>query len=215
MSDRWIRADWQAPDNVIAGTTLRSGDIAVIQPRGLKCWLNQVHGATVVEARTYETAPEADASISRDPEVVCVVRTADCLPVLFAARDGSEVAAAHAGWRGLAAGILENTVAAMRTAPADLLAWFGPAISQPNFEVGDEVREAFTASDAGAAACFVPNERGRWQADLYALARRRLQSAGIDRVSGGGLCTFADPERYFSYRRNAETGRLVSFVALK
>jgi len=143
------------------------------------------------------------------------VRTADCLPVLFCSADGTEVAAAHAGWRGLAAGVLENTVAAMRSDVSNLLAWMGPAISQPNFEVGGEVRDAFLAHSVAAEACFEANARGRWQADLYGLARQRLAASGVKAIYGGGWCTFADSERFYSYRRNQETGRMVSFVALK
>lgn len=215
MSAGWIRADWAAPDNVMAGTTLRDVDVDSIGVPGSKCWLNQVHGAVVVTAGPFAAAPDADASLSRNSEYTCVVRTADCLPVLFCAADGTEIAAAHAGWRGLAAGVLENTVAAMQTHAGNLLAWMGPAISQPNYEVGDEVRAVFVGADAGAGSCFEANERGRWQADLYALARRRLAAAGVERVAGGGLCTFADAERFHSYRRDAETGRLISFIALK
>lgn len=174
-----------------------------------------MHGANVVAAGEYDTPPNADASVSRDPAHVCVVRTADCLPVLFCATDGSEIAAAHAGWRGLAAGILENTLEAMEHDPAQIMAWLGPAISQPNFEIGAEVREAFVGRDPGAEACFQPNARGRWQADLYGLARRELRAAGVTRISGGELCTFADRERFFSYRRNPDCGRMISFVGLK
>jgi len=143
------------------------------------------------------------------------VRTADCLPVLFCSTDGTRVAAAHAGWRGLAAGVLENTISAMGSGVGDLLVWLGPAISQPNFEVGGEVRDAFLQNDADAAVYFEPNARGRWQADLYGLARRRLAAAGVEAVYGGGWCTFADSARFYSYRRGQDTGRMVSFVALK
>lgn len=213
MNRRWIRAEWPAPTAVIAGTTLRTGSSKSLP--GRPCFLNQVHGADVVAAGDYDTPPNADASVSSDPAYVCVVRTADCLPVLFCATDGSEIAAAHAGWRGLAAGILENTLEAMEHDPAQILAWLGPAISQPNFEIGAEVREAFIGRDAGAEACFQPNARGRWQADLYGLARRKLRAAGVTRISGGELCTFADRERFFSYRRNPDCGRMISFVGLK
>jgi hypothetical protein len=161
----------------------------------------------------FDSPPDADASVGRKVGDVCVVRTADCLPVLFCSIDGSEIAAAHAGWRGLAAGVLEATVAKMTHAPRDLLVWMGPAISQPAFEVGAEVRDAFTAQDPGAAGCFVANDRGRWQADLYKLASRRLSALGVSRVDGGGLCTYADTERFFSYRRNPDCGRMISFVA--
>jgi hypothetical protein len=140
------------------------------------------------------------------------VRTADCLPVLLCAADGTEIAAAHAGWRGLAAGIIEETIAAMSTLPADLLAWFGPAISQPAFEVGGEVRDAFLATTPLAADAFIRNKRGRWQADLYELAAQRLQLAGVSEVFGGGLCTYEDKARFYSYRRDADTGRMLSFI---
>lgn len=213
MNHRWIRAEWPAPTAVIAGTILRTGSSKSLP--GRPCFLNQVHGADVVAAGEYDTPPNADASVSRDPAHVCVVRTADCLPVLFCATDGSEIAAAHAGWRGLAAGILENTLEAMEHDPAQIMAWLGPAISQPNFEIGAEVREAFVGRDPGAEACFQPNARGRWQADLYGLARRELRAAGVTRISGGELCTFADRERFFSYRRNPDCGRMISFVGLK
>lgn len=215
MSMDWIAADWPAPANVVAGTTLRSGDIAALHLPGELCWLNQVHGTEVVRAAGYEEPPEADASVAREPGCVCVVRTADCLPVLFCSIDGTEVAAAHAGWRGLAAGVLEATVRRMQTAPGELIAWMGPAISQQAFEVGGEVLDAFVAQDRDAADCFELNERGRWQADLYALARRRLAIAGVGACYGGGLCTFSDKERFFSFRRDADSGRMVSFVALK
>jgi len=137
---------------------------------------------------------------------------ADCMPVLFAARDGSAVGAAHAGWRGLAGGVLEATVERLGVPASQLIAWMGPAIGQANFEVGDDVRTAFMATDPDAASAFVPNARGRWQCDLYALGRRRLAAMGVAGVYGGGWCTFADSGRFFSFRRNAQTGRMAALI---
>ncbi len=215
MSADWIAADWPAPDSVIAGTALRGKSLDTLGLPGEPCFLKQVHGAKVVVAAAYASPPEADASVGRLPGDVCAVRTADCLPVLFCSGDGTEIAAAHAGWRGLAAGILEATIACMTHDPADLMAWLGPAISQPAFEVGSEVKEAFVQKDPGDSRCFEPNERGRWQADLYELARRRLCAAGLTGIYGGGFCTYADTERFYSYRRDPDCGRMVSFIARK
>jgi len=215
MSGAWIRADWAAPPNVIAGTTPRSTEFESLGIPGEPCWLNQVHGAAVVDAARADNVPDADASLSAEAGRICVVRTADCLPVLICSIDGREVAAAHAGWRGLAAGVIEATVARMAHDAGDLLVWLGPAISQSAFEVGGEVRAAFVVQDPGAGGCFVPNERGRWQADLYGLARRRLEAIGVSSVSGGRFCTFRDKERFFSYRRDPDCGRMVSFIALE
>ncbi len=178
-------------------------------------WLNQVHGTEVVDldARlTGRVSATADASIATLPGRVCVVMVADCLPVLFASRDGKHIAAAHAGWRGLAAGVLERTVAALRVAPAELSAWLGPAISQQHFEVGEEVRAAFLRADAGAAACFSANDRGRCQADLVGLARRRLAALGVGAISGGAWCTFADRVQFYSHRRDGKGGRMAALI---
>jgi polyphenol oxidase len=160
-----------------------------------------------------------DAVVTAEVGRVCVIQVADCLPVLFAARDGSVVGAAHAGWRGLAAGVLENTIDALGVPPAQLLAWIGPGIGQPHFEVGGEVREALLAAapDRGAgqaAAAFQPNARGRWQCDLVALARQRLAAAGLMDVHGGNWCTFADAERFFSHRRDVRSGRMAALIWL-
>jgi YfiH family protein len=182
-------------------------------------WLDQVHGTTVV---TLDRAPlpdaplpVADAAVTRDRGIVCAVRTADCLPVLFAARAGNAIGIAHAGWRGLAAGVLEATVAAMAAlgAPAgDIVAWLGPGIGPGAFEVGGEVRAAFCDADPGAAPSFAPHGVGKWRADLYALARRRLAGAGISRVCGGGYCTASDAARFFSYRRDRTPGRMAALI---
>jgi len=215
MSAAWIPADWPAPDNIVAGTTLRSGSIASLELPGKPCWLNQQHGTNVVTAGLYDTPPDADASVGLKPGDVCVVKTADCLPVLLCSKDGARVAAAHAGWRGLAAGVIEATVARLAHPPGDILVWMGPAISQAVFEVGDEVKDAFVACDPGSAACFVANKRGRWQANLYELARRRLSALGVVAMYGGGFCTHTDHARFFSYRRDPDCGRMVSFVAIK
>ena len=214
-----IEPEWSAPANVRA-LLLRDAEMGAhgmspglpVLP-GLPRWLRQVHGIDVVDldARmTPGTEPEADAAISRTPGVVCAIRTADCLPVLFAAMDGSTVGAAHAGWRGLVAGVLEATIASMRARMArevPLVAWLGPAIGPANFEVGDEVHAAFVQRDPAAEAAFVKNPRGRWQCDLYLLARQRLEGSGVRDVSGGGLCTYADPERFHSYRREMHLGK--------
>jgi len=173
-------------------------------------WLSQVHGTRI--APDPEPGTEADASVTSKTGLVLAVMVADCLPVLFASDDGSEVAAAHAGWRGLSAGVLENTVGAFANSPQNLVAWLGPAISQAAFEVGDEVRQAFIESDGAASDCFVRNERGRWQADLYGLARQRLQAIGVKRISGGDFCTYTDAGRFFSYRRDGQCGRMAAFV---
>ena len=156
--------------------------------------------------------PEADAAITRDRGVVLAILTADCMPILFCADDGSETAAAHAGWRGLSAGVIERCVSRMRTAPARITAWLGPAIGPASYEVGDEVRAAFVADDGAAASAFAPVRPGHWLCDLYLLARRRLAAAGIERVCGGGFDTLAD-RRFYSFRRDgARSGRFASLI---
>ncbi len=248
-----ITPDWiDAPDNIGAFTTLRSGGVSltpyddgvtgrkglnlaahagddpddVQQNRSLlrpllptePAWLTQVHGTRVVDAANVRNAPEADASISKEKGVVCVTLTADCLPVLFCDAKGTVVAAAHAGWRGLADGILEQTVREMRAAgAADILAWLGPAIGPKKFEVGDDVRDAFLARAETMQEAFTPmNGRpGKYLADIYLLARKTLGAVGVDRVSGGGSCTVTDAHRFYSFRRNPITGRMASLIWLK
>jgi YfiH family protein len=212
-----IEPDWPAPANVIAFTTLRpepSDDaLGSALPAGVRLQhLRQVHGSRVVIAPYREPVPAADASVSRLPGQACLVRSADCLPILLCNRDGDEVAAVHAGWRGLAGGVLEAALAALHSPPADLLAWLGPAISSRHFEVGPEVLEAFVAGQQGAEAGFTPGAPGKYQCDLLALARLRLQRAGVTAVFGGQWCTFADPVRFYSHRRGADPGRLLSVI---
>ncbi|HCY62545.1 MAG TPA: peptidoglycan editing factor PgeF [Oxalobacteraceae bacterium] len=181
-------------------------------------WLTQVHGTAVLDAVDVHGAPAADASIASTPGSVCAIMTADCLPVLFCDAPGRVVGAAHAGWRGLAAGVLENTVAAMRaTGAGEILAWLGPAIGPARFEVGEEVRQAFIAVDAEADAAFVPNIKapGKHFADIYHLARLVLRRQGIERISGGGFCTVTERERFYSYRRDGITGRMASLIWLR
>ncbi|WP_083831908.1 peptidoglycan editing factor PgeF [Azoarcus olearius] len=177
------------------------------------CWLDQVHGVDVADADCAHGVPVADAAVARRPGVVCAVMTADCLPVLFSDDAGTVVAAAHAGWRGLAAGVLEATVARMAVPPAHILAWLGPAIGPAAFEVGDEVRAAFVSADAGAASAFRPaGTSGKWLADLFQLARRRLAAMGVMHVHGGDTCTYSDAARFYSYRRDGATGRFASLI---
>jgi len=241
MAIDMIKADWPAPHGIVAGTTTRVGGVSADAYSSLNLaahvgdvpesvaenrrrfiahcrlpaeplWLTQVHGTQIAVDPDPGSQPVADAILSTAAEIVCVVMTADCLPVLLVSTDGAELAAAHAGWRGLSDGVLESTVASFSNSPTDILAWLGPAISQENFEVGDEVREVFLSHDEAASACFIRNARGRWQADLYHLARQRLAAAGVQRIYGGQDCTYADSERFFSYRRDGECGRMASFV---
>jgi len=177
-------------------------------------WLNQVHGTIVVSADQAICLPQADACIARHRDAVCVVMTADCLPVLLCDTQGSVVGAAHAGWKGLVSGVVEATVHAMNVSPQSLMAWLGPAISQPSFEVGEEVRTQFVGADPSAASAFIPGKDGKWLADLYALARIRLSLLGITKIYGGGYCTYREHERFFSYRRDRVTGRMGSFIWL-
>lgn len=234
-----IHPDWPAPENVRALMTTRTGGVSNAPWASLNLgdhvnddpahvaanrarlrahlpeepgWLRQVHSARVVEAGT-DPDPQADACFSRTPGRVCAVLTADCLPVLFCDRAGSVVAAAHAGWRGLAGGVLEATMAAMAVPPGDILAWMGAAIGPQAFEVGDDVRDAFMAQHPDTAATFVPQGApGKWLADIYALARIRLAHAGVHVVTGGGRCTFSEADTFFSYRRDGVTGRMASAI---
>jgi len=181
-------------------------------------WLNQVHGTCVVDAAQVGTdnPPPADAAYAREAGVGCVVMTADCLPVLFCDDSGSVVAAAHAGWRGLLAGVLESTIAAMSCSGEQLMAYLGPAIGPETFEVGDEVRSAFVALNEDSAQAFKPSPvvPGKWLADIYLLARQRLSGQGVTRVFGGHFCTVSDPDCFFSYRRDGQTGRMASLIWL-
>ena len=179
-------------------------------------WLNQVHGIGVQEAcaDAPDVPPDADAGFTRQPGVVCAVMTADCLPMLLTDRSGSVVAAAHAGWRGLCNGIIEATIARMAVPASDILAWLGPAIGPDAFEVGPEVRAAFMAHDPTAASAFAAIPDGKYLADIYLLARQRLNACGVTEVHGGDACTVTERERYFSYRRDGRTGRMASLIWL-
>jgi YfiH family protein len=238
----WIVPHWPAPPNVRALVTTRNGGFSAGACRSMNLglgsddpssiarnqellravcgveplWLRQTHGNGVVAADHAEPMAEGDAAVATQPGRAAAVRVADCLPVLFCDRGGTRVAAAHAGWRGLCAGVLEATVAAMRAPAQEIIAWLGPAIGRDAFEVGAEVRAAFVAGDAGAGSAFVPypGRPGKWQADLYALATLRLRNAGVLAVHGGGLCTMADADRFFSYRRDRTTGRMAALVWL-
>jgi YfiH family protein len=194
-------------------------------------WLHQEHGVNVFmhphakgdlaltgsgpEPALSAAEPVADAQVASQPGQVCVVLTADCLPVLFCNRGGTRVAAAHAGWRGLLAGVLEQTVHALGEPPDRLMAWLGPAISARAYEVGDELRAAFVRQDGVAAAACFQRQGERWLFDLYAMARHRLARAGVAEVSGGSCCTYHEPQRFFSYRRDGRTGRMASLVWLE
>ena len=236
--------DWPAPPNVRALISTRAGGVSIApyasmnpadhvgdDPQAVRRnreiiraalpgephWLKQVHSALVYRVSgDVQTVPEADAAVSTLSNQVCVVLTADCLPVLFCADDGSEVGAAHAGWRGLAAGILERTVESMRAPGARLLAYLGPAIGPRAFEVGPEVRAEFIATDAQAAAAFQPVAGSdKYLADLYLLARQRLAQVGVTRVYGGDYCTYSEAQRFFSYRRDGATGRMAAMIWLE
>jgi YfiH family protein len=181
-------------------------------------WLKQAHGTQIVAADSVETLaappPEADGSCTTNPNVVCAVLTADCLPILLCDQCGTQVAAVHAGWRGLAAGVVEAAVAALQKPAGHLLAWLGPAIGPQAFEVGNEVVRAFVELDEQARAAFQPNDNGRWMANLYLLARQRLARLGVERIYGGKWCTFSEPDRFYSYRRENKTGRMASLIWL-
>jgi polyphenol oxidase len=240
-----IVPDWPAPSNVKAFFTTRAGGVSTGAFASLNLgrsagdapeavdenrrrliarlpqspiWLSQVHGARVVDvaaAIANHTPESADAAFAHAINTPCAVMVADCLPVLFCDEQGGVVAAAHAGWRGLAAGVLEATIAAMKTPPANMLVWLGPAIGPDSFEVGEDVVRAFVAQDAAALAAFRARGAafpGKYFADLFALARLRLAHAGVTRVSGGGVCTVSDAARFFSYRRDGKTGRMAAII---
>jgi YfiH family protein len=238
-----ILPDWPAPANVRAAVTTRTGGVshapydsfnlathvgddptavhgnrarlrtALVLPAE-PLWLKQVHGVSVADAAQGGTEPEADGAFAAQPGAVCAVLTADCLPVLLCNQAGTKVAALHAGWRGLAGGVIEAGVKALDVPGSELLAWLGPAIGPEVFEVGPEVRTAFVQHDAQAAQAFRAARDGKYLADIYLLARLRLQRLGVAAVSGGGFCTVTDGARFFSYRRDGATGRMAALIWL-
>jgi YfiH family protein len=237
----WLEPEWPAPPFVHAAISLRAGGVsappwetlnlalhvgddpaAVAENRRRladalhlpsdPCWLTQVHGCRVADAGHEPAGCRADAAFACGPDQVCAVLTADCLPLLVTDRAGSRVAAVHAGWRGLAAGVVEAALGCFPAPAAELLVWLGPAIGPQAFEVGADVREAFVTPDPGTAECFVPARPRHWLADIYALARRRLARAGVGFVGGGGYCTVSDADLFYSYRRDGVTGRMASLV---
>jgi len=239
----WIAPDWPAPAHVRVLSTLRAGGVSVGPYASLNLaehvgdhpdavsanrlllreaahlpaeplWLEQVHGTNVIRHPGDSVIVRADASVAFEPGRVCAVMTADCLPVVLSDRGGTRVGVVHAGWRGLLDGVVEATIAALDASPAQLIAWLGPAIGPGAFEVGDEVRSAFAARNPAAGEYFRPNERNRYQADLYGLAKLALAAAGVGSVHGGGWCTHHESERFFSFRRDGVTGRMATLAWL-
>jgi YfiH family protein len=239
---QWIVPDWPAPAQVRALVTTRAGgtstgpysgmnlgrrtadDPAAVEANHAQLnrllpetprWLAQIHGSTVVDADTLTGIPQADASVACRPGTVCAILVADCLPVLFTDRAGTCIAAAHAGWRGLAGGVLANTIARMPAQPAELMAWIGPGIGPTAFEVGDDVLQAFCANAPERKTAFKPQPTaGKWLCDLPALARDALRRAGVTQIYGGNFCTYTDHERFYSHRHNPVTGRMAALLWL-
>jgi hypothetical protein len=235
----WLVPDWSAPAHVRAFVTTRAGGVSkgdyasmnlgygsgddaghVARNRAIvreklpsePRWMKQVHGTHAVHIDRADDQPTADAAVTSHAGRVAVVLTADCMPLFLCDDSGTRVAVAHAGWRGMAAGLIESTVQAMQADPAHVMAWMGPAIGPDAFEVGREVREAFVAVDAAADRAFRAHQPGKYMADLYALARQRLARAGVERIHGGGFCTYHENERFFSYRRKRASGRMGAFI---
>ncbi len=239
----WLIPNWDAPQNIKAVMTTRQGGVSLMPFDSMNLgdhvnddpkrvaknrtslkkrlnlpndpfWLTQVHGVKIANADKQSTdTVEADASVAHKVGSVCAVMTADCLPVLFCNRQGTVVAAAHAGWRGLHAGILEQTVKSMNCLSSDVIAWLGVAISAQHFEVGAEVREAFISVQNEAIDAFIPSaKKGKWLADIYYLARLRLQAIGVTKITGGESCTYSHEKLFYSYRRKAKTGRMASLI---
>jgi polyphenol oxidase len=237
----WLTPNWTLPDRVRALSTLRLGGVSVAPYASFNLgahvgddplavaenrhrlrehaqlpaepdWLEQAHGNAVRDLDADAPRGPADAAITRRPNRLCAILSADCLPVLLAEESGQVVGAAHAGWRGLAAGVIEAAVAAMRVDPERLVAWLGPAIGPAHFEVGAEVREAIARTDAGAAVAFTRSATGRFLADLPQLARRRLTRLGVTRIASANACSYADAEQYFSFRRDGRTGRQATLI---
>lgn len=235
----WIKPEWPAPSNVHAATTLRTGGVSTGRYASLNpalhvndrpgnvetnrmcikqmldlpkdpVWLQQVHGKHVVRADQVSMPVQADASVTEREGVVCAVLTADCLPVLFSALDGSKIAVAHAGWRGLLAGVIEETLKAIDD--HELLVWLGPAIGPQCFEVGSEVRQAYVQKSTQFAHAFRELTDNKWLADIYLLTKLTLWQHGIENIYGGSFCTVSDEERFFSYRRDGETGRMATLI---
>ncbi len=235
----WIKPDWPAPDNIHAAVTLRTGGVShgqyaslnpalhvhdetkdvllnrkiiktMLQLPAEPVWLQQVHGTHIVKADQVQGIVQADGSFSDQRNIVCAVLTADCLPLLFVAGDGRLVAAVHAGWRGLLAGIIAQTVKVMDC--NDLMVWLGPAIGPDCFEVGGEVRDAFVSRSDEFASAFRPQSNNKWLADIYCLARINLNQLGIAQTYGGHHCTFTEKNRFYSYRRDGETGRMSTLI---
>jgi YfiH family protein len=243
LSHDWISPDWPAPSWVRAATTTRSGGASLGPYASLNLaahvgddsravaanratlraalalpaepvWLQQVHGRGIVDADHAAPGAEGDGAVSGTPGTVCAVLTADCLPVLLCDRAGTRIGAVHAGWRGLAGGVIEAAVAMLKLPGSDLMAWLGPAIGPRAFEVGDDVRSTFVAQDPAATSAFEPHGE-RWHADLYRLANQRLAALGITEVHGGEWCTYDDGARFYSYRRDGATGRMATLIWLE
>lgn len=233
----YLQPDWPAPATVRAYTTLRPlfkahEPLPAYNPEQrtsyvqlceslmhdlalptAPIWLEQIHSADVCEAIPQNQNKKADASFTHEPERICAVITADCLPILLCNRQGTQVAAIHAGWRGLAKGVIENTVKQLRDPAADLLAWLGPGIGPTQFEVGAEVYDAFTASHPHAKIAFKPHTADKWLANLYQLAKLRLETLGVTQIYGGKFCTYTQEELFYSYRRDkGKTGRMASLI---
>jgi polyphenol oxidase len=239
LNKHWLQPEWPAPANIHAATTLRTGGISqgvytslnpathvgdnpesVSKNRQIiktllnlpsePIWLNQIHSNRAVKAIATDTPQQADASYTDQSNVVCVVMTADCLPLLVCSADGSEIAAIHAGWRGLLDGVIDNTIAALQN--RDVLVWLGPTIGSERFEVGNEVRAAYVAKSAKYASAFNQQSDTKWLADIYQLARINLAFLGITKIYGGDFCTVTDEKRFYSYRRDKVTGRMATLI---
>ena len=243
MAIEFINPVWDAPPNVRALTSTRDGGVSMAPYNSLNVadhvdddpdsiainrdrlaasarlpsdpvWLKQVHGKTIIDAAVATPATEADGSVSSVPDIVCAVLTADCLPVFLCDQAGGQAAVLHAGWRGLSAGIIEQGVRAMSAPAPELLAWLGPAIGPDVFEVGTDVRQVFIRHDPQAQTAFKASGHNKWLADIYLLARMRLQALGLKQITGGDYCTYSDEDRFFSFRRDGKCGRMASLIWL-